>query len=292
MTLFQRFSYRQLNKPILIISMDGWVDAGMAAKSALSTIMSQIDTQTIATFDTDELLDLRSRRPIARITDGVIAELDWPEIQLRAGQDGNGQDILLLIGPEPDMRWSTFCTALVGLAGELGVVLAVSLGAFPAPAPHTRPIRLASTATTQELASKIGYIQGTIEVPTGIEAALERALDAVGISAVGLWARVPHYVAAMSFPGASAALLDGLILISELVLGTPLSLDTSELHAASDATRTKVDKLIAESTEHKNMVEELELKLDSTEGNALDLGEIPSAEDIAEELERYLRDHQ
>jgi len=33
---------------------------------------------------------------------------------------------------------------------------------------------------------------------------------AAGTPTVSLWARVPHYVAAMPFPEASAALLDGL----------------------------------------------------------------------------------
>ena len=86
----------------------------------------------------------------------------------------------------------------------------MGLGAFPAPVPHTRPVRLASTATTQELAAQVGFVPGTIDVPAGIHAALERGFADAGIPAVGLWARVPHYVAAMPYPAASAALLDGL----------------------------------------------------------------------------------
>ena len=50
----------------------------------------------------------------------------------------------------------------------------------------------------------------SVEVPSGIAGALEVALAEAGIPAVGLWARVPHYAAAMPYPAAAAALLEGL----------------------------------------------------------------------------------
>ena len=99
----------------------------------------------IATFDGEYFLDQRARRPMARIVDGVTVELQWPEIQLRHGTDGDGADVLLLVGPEPDFHWVEFSELVVGLAEQFDVRLVVGLGAFPAPAPHTRPVRLAAT---------------------------------------------------------------------------------------------------------------------------------------------------
>ena len=84
------------------------------------------------------------------------------------------------------------------------------LGAFPAPVPHTRPVRLAATATDRDLITNIGFVPGTMDVPSGVQGALERAFAAAAIPAVTVWARVPHYVAGMPYPAASAALLDGL----------------------------------------------------------------------------------
>ena len=130
---------------------------------------------------------------------------------------------------------------------------------------------------------RIGVVQGEVEVPTGIHAPLELAFDAAGVPAIALWARVPHYVAAMPFPEASAALIDGLATISGLAL------DSTLLRAAADSSRRTVDELIAGNPEHLAMVAKLEQVVDAAEGNALDAsGELPTGEEIAAEFERYL----
>ena len=114
---------------------------------------------------------------------------------------------------------------------------------------------------------------------------MELALGDAGIEAVGLWARVPHYASAMAFPAASAALLDGLALVSGL------SVDSAPLHGAGDAALRKVDELISKSSEHESMVHQLEQSVDETEGNPLDVGgDIPTGDELAVELERYLRE--
>ena len=163
-------------------------------------------------------MDQRARRPIARIVDGVTAELTWPQIELRHGHDEAGADVLFLVGPEPDFHWREFVDAVVQLALGYGVRMVVGLGAFPAPAPHTRPVKLAATAPpgSAELVAQVGVVQGELEVPAGVLAALELGFGAVGVAAVSLWARVPHYVSAMPFPEASAALIDGLAAVADL----------------------------------------------------------------------------
>jgi predicted ATP-grasp superfamily ATP-dependent carboligase len=126
-------------------------------------------------------------------------------------------------------------------------------------------------------------VQGELEVPAGVLAALELGFGEVGIPAVSLWARVPHYVAAMPFPEASAALVEGLATVSGLLF------DATPLRAAADSSRRQVDELIAGNPEHLAMVRKLEESLDASEGNALGVDEVPSGEEIAEEFERFLR---
>ena len=154
---------------------------------------------------------------------------------------------------------------MVALALGWGVRLVVGLGAFPAPAPHTRPVKLAATApsASAHLIERVGIVQGELEVPAGVQAALELGFGAAGIPVISLWARVPHYVSAMPFPEASAALIDGLAAISGL------SLDASALRGAADRSRRQVDELIAGNPEHLAMVRKLEEAIDASEGNAL-----------------------
>lgn len=270
--------------PVLIVVLDGWVDAGFGAATAVAAILSEMKTETFATFETDDLIDQRARRPRLRIDDGVRAGISWPELQVLVGRDRMGSGVALLIGPEPDYRWRQFTGEVVKVARDLDVRLVVSLGAFPNASPHTRPIKLAATASDAELARKIGVVRGAIEVPAGLGEVIGEACVAAGIPSIGLWARVPHYVAAMPFAPAALALVEGLSSISGLVFGT------DGLTRSAEEARRQVDELIAQSPDHEAMVRKMEEQLD-TEGEVLlDIeGDLPSGDEIASELERYLR---
>ncbi len=277
---------QRLNRPVLVVGLDGWVDAGMGASAAIAELITSSPTALVATFDTEVLVDQRARRPIARLEDGVTTELTWPAIRVMAGKDKVGADIAYLTGPEPDFRWPTFIRAVVGLAQDIGVRMVVGLGAFPAPTPHTRPVRLASTVPPQsaDLAGRVGTVRGTLEVPAGVQAALEVSLGIAGVPVIGLWARVPHYVSAMPYPEASAALIEGLCAVTGTVL------DSSSLHRAGDEARRQVDELIGANPEHLAMVRRLEAALDSEEVDPTGLEvDLPSGDEIAAELEQFLR---
>ena len=274
----------ELSEPVLVVSLEGWIDAGLGASTAISPMLTTISTEVLATFDTEYFIDQRARRPLARIVDGITTELTWPEIQLRYGRDGDGADILFLVGPEPDFHWSDFIDVVTDAAGRFDVRLVVGLGAFPAPTPHTRPVRVIATApeASAHLLPIIGTVTGELEVPAGISAALELGFAEVDMEIVTLWARVPHYVAAMPYPQASAALIDGLARIAGLTL------DASHLRASADEARQRVDDLVTNNPEHTSMVEQLEEAADETEGTSL--GEdLPSGDELAAELERFLR---
>ena len=276
----------RVDRPVLVVCLEGWVDAGMGASGAITHLLTGSPTATVATFDTEPLIDQRARRPIARLEDGVTTELTWPTIRILAGKDRVGADLLYLTGPEPDFGWRSFIEAVVGITTRLGVRTVVGLGAFPAPTPHTRPVRLASTVPPQsaDLAGRIGTVHGTLEVPAGVQAALEVALGAVGIPVIGLWARVPHYVSAMPYPESSAALIEGLCAVTGTVL------DTVELRTAGEASRIQVDELIGANPDHLEMVRRLEAAIDSEEGTPLGFAsELPSGDEIAAELEQFLR---
>ncbi|HEY1465712.1 MAG TPA: PAC2 family protein [Acidimicrobiales bacterium] len=277
----------RLTSPVLVVSLEGWVDAGLGASTAVAELVGTSATIPVASFDTEVLIDQRARRPIAQLVNGITTEVTWPSIQIIASTDGDGADVLYLVGPEPDFRWKAFLTAVVELVQQLGVRMVVGLGAFPAPAPHTRPVRLASTVPPQsaDLAGRVGFVQGTLEVPAGVQAALEMALGALNVPVISLWARVPHYVAAMPFPEASAALIDGLCAVSGLVF------DTTAVRKAAAASRRQVDELIADNAEHADMVRRLESSIDSEEASPFGIDiEVPSGDEIAAELERFLRD--
>ena len=280
--LYEMHERPVLHEPLLIVTLEGWIDAGLGAAAAVAALLGAVPTEIVATFDADSLLDHRARRPVMRIVDGVNSLLMWPEIQVRSGRAANEQDLLFLVGPEPDHQWRAFARSVAELAGTFGARMMVGLGAFPAPVPHTRPSRLASTATTSELAHQVGFLTGTIDVPAGVQGALERQFAELGVPAVGLWARVPHYASAMPYPEASAVLLDGLERL------TGVAVDTRELREAAEGARRRLDELIANSEEHAALVRQLEAQVDAETERPF--GPIPSGDELAAELERFLRE--
>ncbi|MDP9020430.1 MAG: PAC2 family protein, partial [Actinomycetota bacterium] len=241
-----------LSEPVLVVVLEGWIDAGYAAAAAMSQLLKVTDTSPVAAFDVDVLVDHRSRRPVMHLVEGVNTGLTWPSIEFRRGRDLDQRDLLVLTGTEPDARWRAFTHQVVDLARELNVRLVVGLGAYPAPVPHSRPVRLATTATEAELAARAGQVQTTVDVPGGVGAAIEERCAAVGLPAVGLWAQVPHYAAGMAYPDASASLLEGLCRLAGL------RVDVEPLHEAARIHRQRLDDLISANIEHTRMLQNLE----------------------------------
>jgi proteasome assembly chaperone (PAC2) family protein len=275
-----------LDHPVLVLGLEGWVDAGLAASQAVNTLVGAFPREVVATFDSDALIDHRSRRPVLRVSHGIYGPLTWPELRLYCQTETGGRSLLVLAGPEPDLRWHEWSGEVLALCQRLGVEMVVGLGAFPAPVPHTRPVRLTAVANDEPLAGRIGFIPATIDVPASAQSVLEANFGQAGVPTVGVYARVPHYVAASPYPEAAAALLDKL---SELA---GLSIDTSALHEAGRVTRERVQALIEASSEHQEMVRKLEAQHDSelAQPPPDSFANLPSGDEIAAELEKFLRE--
>ncbi|HTW07065.1 MAG TPA: PAC2 family protein [Acidimicrobiales bacterium] len=284
MTFASIKSWPRLEHPVLVVGLEGWVDAGYAAATAITALLESVPHELVATFDADALLDQRSRRPVLRISNGLHGALTWPELRLYAATETGGRSLLILAGPEPDFHWRDWSAEVVALGLRLGVEMLVGFGAFPAPVPHTRSVRLAATANTSELAGKVGYLPVTMEVPAGAQAVLEVNFGEAGIPSVGVWARVPHYASGTPYPEAAGALLD------ELAKLTGINIGTEALHNAGRNVRDQIQALIEASEEHSEMVRQLETQHDAELGlSATQFTNLPTGDELAAELERFLR---
>lgn len=269
-----------LRDPLLLVVLEGFVDAGGVASTAAMFVRHRWQADLIATFDREALIDYRARRPTGVIDKGTLRRVDWPQLELLAAKLDGPRDALLLIGPEPDMRWDAFFDAVVEVCRRLGVAGVVGLGAYPAAAPHTRPIRImrASNAAARGLGIGTPAVNG-YNGPVGAGTALHAALAEHDIPAVGLWAEVPHYIAGSPNPAGALAMVQRCAALLE----TPI--DTTELEAAAKLHAEQVDEAVSEHPEAAAMVTALEQQLDSGARE----GELPSGDDIAAEIERFLR---
>ncbi|MDQ3896969.1 MAG: PAC2 family protein [Actinomycetota bacterium] len=297
--LYELRARPELDSPVLVMAPEGWIDAGLGGAGAVGALLAAMETEVVASFDVDRLLDHRARRPVSHMLDGVYTDLVWPALDLLWGGDADGRPVLVLAGPEPDHEWRTFADAVAELAAMFGVRLAVGLGAFPAGVPHTRTSRLAATATNAQLANQLGVVSGVVEVPAGVLAAIERRLAQLEIPTIAIWARVPHYAASMPYPPASVQLLEGLQSVAGIRVEAP------ELVEAANATKAQLDELTANSVQHTALVRQLEAQVDAEEADGdgaagegqspapeTRWGNLPTGDELAAEVERFLRGEQ
>jgi predicted ATP-grasp superfamily ATP-dependent carboligase len=279
----------ELGQPVLIQALSGFVDAGNATRLAREHLMSTLDCRTIAAFDVDQLLDYRSRRPTMIFVEDHWEHYEQPRLELHLLRDDAGTPFLLLSGPEPDFQWERFITALIGLVERLGVRLTVGLNAIPMAVPHTRPIGVTAHATRPDLI--IGYESWLqrIQVPGSAGNLLEFRLGQLGRDALGFAVHVPHYVAQSEYPAAAE------LLLASVSRATGLLLPTERLRLAAEAVRVEIDQQVAQADEARSLVQALEEQYDAfTRGRngpnllANPSGPLPTADELAAELERFL----
>jgi proteasome assembly chaperone (PAC2) family protein len=271
-----------LRRPVLVAAFEGWNDAADAASSAARYLRDRWAARPFADIDPEEFYDFSSTRPHVRLVDGITRRIDWPSNELSAAElPGTSRDVVVLLGTEPQLRWRTFASEVVGLARELEVELVVILGALLADVPHTRPVRVTGTAADAELVRQLDLAHSTYEGPTGIVGVLHDALRQAGLPSASLWAAVPHYVAATPSPKASLALVRR----TASLLST--SVTTEDLETAAADYERQVSEVVASDDDVSAYVSRLEASVD--EGDLADM-EIPSGDALAAELERFLRD--
>jgi predicted ATP-grasp superfamily ATP-dependent carboligase len=271
----------ELDRPVLITAFRGWNDGGQAASLALSYLVRAWDAERFADIDPENFFDFQVTRPQVSLVDGTTRKLTWPETTFsHAPVPGLDRDAVILLGIEPNFHWRRFGEIVAELADDLGVELVVTLGSLLADVPHTRPAPVTGSASDQRLIDELGLERSRYEGPTGIVGVLHDAFFRRGISAVNLWAAVPHYVSLAPSPRAALALCDRL----GSLLGAPI--DTDELREASDEYADQVSQAVASDAETAAYVEELEQRSDDLAATDI------SGETLAAELTRFLRDRE
>lgn len=279
----------------LVVAFDGWTDAGEGGTAAAAHLLDRIPALRIGRFDADTLYDYRARRPALEIDRGVLGDVRWPSLDLHHLSPSSGPDLLLVTGPEPDLGWRTLAADLVQLSDRLGIRRYVGLGSVPGPIPHTRPVQLVCTSNDRALLERLGAPHEQMVVPASAQVALEAELAGHGLTTLGMWVRIPHYVAG-PYPEASRALLERL----SSHLGTPV--DLTELDADIEANRHRLDIASTSSDEVREHVAQLErlydaetvgaagpLGLDGARGRPMSEVDVPSGDELAAEIERFLR---
>jgi len=274
--------------PVMIHALEGFSDAGHAIKLAAAHLKDTLDTELVASFAIDELLDYRSRRPLMTFKTDHFTHYDDPELSLYALHDTVGTPFLLLAGLEPDLRWERFITAVRLLAERLGVRQVIGLGTIPMAVPHTRPVTMTAHANDKELISEHQPWVGEVQVPASVSNLLEYRMAQHGHEAVGYTVHVPHYLAQTDYPAAAEALL------AEVSRTASLQIPLAALGEAGAEVLAKINDQVESSAEVAQVVTALERQYDAfvaAQENRSLLArdeDLPSGDELGAEFERFL----
>jgi proteasome assembly chaperone (PAC2) family protein len=273
-----------LRSPALVLAFKGWNDAGEAASAALGFLVESFEAREVARLDPEDFYDFTSVRPTVTMSEGRTRLIEWPQNTLHAASvAGAERDLLLFQGIEPSLRWRAFCKTMVDMAHELNVGMVITLGALLADVPHTRAVPVTGICSDRGLVERLGFQQSSYEGPTGIVGVLHHAFSEAGLTAVSLWASVPHYVAAAPNPKAALTLIRSF----EGVAG--VAVEALDLEQSSEEYQRQVDAAVATDPDVKQFVERLEQTLDEVQDDLQPPERIPSADSIARDFQRFLR---
>jgi predicted ATP-grasp superfamily ATP-dependent carboligase len=281
----------ELDRPVLVLALDGFVDAGSATQLARAHLLNSLESEVVATFDVDQVFDYRGRRPEMLFVTDHWESYATPELKVHAVRDAAGTPFLLLAGAEPDFQWERFAAAVAMIVERLGVRMIVALDAIPMGVPHSRPSTVIARGSSPELVTQYSNWLGTVQVPGSASHLIEFRMAGAGVPSIGFAVNVPHYLAHLDYPAAALTLIDC------VAQGAGLVLPTEVLAEAAVANRIDVDAKVAASEQVATVVRALEAQYDEilagrSRGLVAEGARLPTADEIGAEFEQYLLQQQ
>ncbi|MBO3733217.1 PAC2 family protein [Glycomyces sp. NEAU-S30] len=264
------------------------MDAGQAGRGVVDHLFKTCEHTPVASFDVDQLIDYRSRRPNLTFSIDRWSDFEAPQLVVYLMRDASDKPFLLMTGPEPDFAWERFVDSVEDLVEHWHVPLTLGFQGIPMGVPHTRPLGMTVHATRPELVFDNRPVFNEVTVPGNAAGLLEYRLGESGRDAIGLSVHVPHYVMQMTYPAATIRLLEGIREATGLDLPSDEDLEVERAQVDSD-----IAEQVAESDEVADVVKTLEEQYDSFAEAAeademLQDGRMPTADELGEAFEHFL----
>lgn len=244
----------------MVAAFGGWNDAGDAATGVIDHLVELGRVEFAFELDPEDFYDYQENRPLLTREHDGTRSIQWQTTEVLV-LHLEERDLVLVSGPEPNMRWRTFCQRLLSAFRSVKPERVITLGALLADSPHRRPVPVSIDDTSYE-------------GPTGIVGVLSQTCLDAGIPVTSIWASVPHYVAEPPNPKATLALLGAL----EDVIDT--TLEARDLTHLAGVWESRVNELADDDPDVATYISDLEERHDEEQADG---------DQIAAEFERYLR---
>lgn len=274
----------------LVVLLTGFTDAGNTVAGLIEHARDSWKTETVVSYRNDALLDYRARRPLIKFDTDHLVGYRPPRLELSLAQDSVGQPFLLLSGYEPDFAWESFVDSIVSFVTLFDVANVTWVHAIGMPVPHTRPLGTTVSGNRPELTAVHSVWRPRTKIPATAGHLLEYSLANEGRSVAGFVLLVPHYLADTDYPETVVVALE------KIMAATGLVFTLDDYRESVQDFRDTVDEQVRDQEEVATMVSTLEQRYDSymsgfavdAEGEGFSEEHLPSADELAAELERYL----
>ncbi len=272
----------------LIAALTGFTDAGSTIEQFSNHVFENLQHRVVALFDNDQLLDYRSRRPIMYFEKDHISSYEPSLLALYLVTDEVGQKFLFLHGYEPDFKWEAFTQAVFDLVDIFDVEDFSWVHSIPFPIPHSRPVGVTISGNRRELIDRVSEWKPQTQVPGNVLHLLEFRFAEEEFPTVGFVMLVPHYLSDLSYPQSAIKAFE------QISSATGLVVPTDSLREAATKFSADLNRKISDNPELAKLVSSLEDGFSSDESSARGpriqspKTELPSADQIASELEDYL----
>jgi hypothetical protein len=272
----------------LIAALTGFTDAGSTIEQFSNHVFENLQHRVVALFDNDQLLDYRSRRPIMYFEKDHISSYEPSLLALYLVTDEVGQKFLFLHGYEPDFKWEAFTQAVFDLVDIFDVEDFSWVHSIPFPIPHSRPVGVTISGNRRELIERVSEWKPQTQVPGNVLHLLEFRFAEEEFPTVGFVMLVPHYLSDLSYPQSAIKAFE------QISSATGLVVPTDSLREAATKFTADLNRKISDNPELAKLVSSLEDGFSSDESSARGpriqspKTELPSADQIASELEDYL----
>lgn len=271
----------------LIAGLSGFTDAGATIDQFANHIFENLEHRVVAVFDNDELLDYRSRRPVMFFEKDHISAYEPSTLAMFLVTDEVGQRFLFLHGYEPDFKWEAFVQAIFDLVEMFDIADFSWVHSIPFPIPHSRRVGVTISGNRKDLIDRISEWKPQTQVPGNVLHLLEFRFAEEEFPTAGFVMLVPHYLSDVSYPQSA------LMAFEQIAAATSLVFPTDSLREAGVKFSIDLEGKVADNQELARMIGALEASFaNETPGRGPQIEtpaqQVPSAEEIAAELEGYL----
>lgn len=272
----------------MIAGLTGFTDAGSTLNLVADHIFANLSTELVVQFKNDELLDYRSRRPIMFFERDHIEHYEPAVLGIYLVYDEANQPFLYLHGYEPDFKWEAFAEAVIDLVQGLEVEDFTWVHSIPFPIPHTRSVGVTVSGNRMDIIDAVSEWKPQTQVPGNVLHLLEYRLSEIGLPTIGYVMLVPHYLSESEYPQSA------LVAFEQISSATGLVFPTDAIREDSVEFLVKLKSQLEKNEDLQKLVKNLEQGYASENNGpnrapiAKPVSKMPTAEEIAAELEDYL----